>query len=219
MIGGRLGKGERRRLTSQEDDWHLPGRQEGAAALIRTRGGGFGKPNFLRRQQEESIDVDDPPTEDAVAVAEDIEEEEEEEEENATTRNPMKPTHSRVLVKVSQLEQAFVDQPCPECGNSVELKLRTVCIATSIDLVCNNKKCNFVCNFDKCTTTTMHIDEPCKYERMTDYAVNVLFVLGFISVGDGHTEAGQLLGLLGLPNDTTMMNRSFLGRCSSSANP
>jgi hypothetical protein len=137
MIGGCLGKGECRRLTSQEDDWHLPGRQEGAATLTRTRGGGFGKPNLLRRQQEESIDVDDPPTEDAVAVAEDIEEEEEEEEEeeNATTRKPMKPTHSRVLIEVSQLEQAFADRPCPECGNSVKLKLRTVCIATSIDLV------------------------------------------------------------------------------------
>jgi hypothetical protein len=48
-----------------------------------------------------------------------------------------------------------------------------------------------------------------KYEKMTDYALNVLYVLGFISVGDAHTEAGRLLGLLGLPNDTTMMNRSF----------
>ena len=44
---------------------------------------------------------------------------------------------------------------------------------------------------------------------MTDYAINVLYVLGFISMGDAHTEAGRLLGLLGLPNDTTMMNRSF----------
>ena len=55
----------------------------------------------------------------------------------------------------------------------------------------------------------MHEDERCEYERMTDYAVNVLYVLGFISIGDAHTEAGWLLGLLGLPNDTTMMNRSF----------
>jgi hypothetical protein len=47
------------------------------------------------------------------------------------------------------------------------------------------------------------------YERMTDFAVNVLYVLGCISVGDGHTEAGRMLGLLGLPNDSTMMNRSF----------
>jgi hypothetical protein len=56
----------------------------------------------------------------------------------------------------------------------------------------------------------MHDDEKySSYERMTDYAINVLYVLGFISVGDGATEAGRLLGLMGLPNDTTMMNRSF----------
>jgi hypothetical protein len=44
---------------------------------------------------------------------------------------------------------------------------------------------------------------------MTDYLVNVLYVLGFIWVGDGSTEAGRQLGLLRLPNDTTMMNQSF----------
>jgi hypothetical protein len=47
------------------------------------------------------------------------------------------------------------------------------------------------------------------FERTTDYALNVLYVLGFISMGDGPTEAGRLLGLLGLPNDTTMESRSF----------
>jgi hypothetical protein len=52
----------------------------------------------------------------------------------------------------------------------------------------------------------MHADG---YERMTDRALNVLYVLGFISMGDAHTEAGRLLGLCGLPNDTTMKSRSF----------
>jgi hypothetical protein len=46
-------------------------------------------------------------------------------------------------------------------------------------------------------------------ERMVNYAVNVLYVLGFLSSGDGGTEAAGLLGLLGLPNDTTMESRSF----------
>jgi hypothetical protein len=58
--------------------------------------------------------------------------------------------------------------------------------------------------------TTMHDDEKYNsYERMTGYAAKVLYVVGLISVGDGATEAGRLLGLMGLPNDTTMMNRSF----------
>jgi hypothetical protein len=47
------------------------------------------------------------------------------------------------------------------------------------------------------------------HERSTNYAVNVLYVLGFLSCGDGCTEAARLLGLLGLPNDTTMQSRSF----------
>ena len=46
-------------------------------------------------------------------------------------------------------------------------------------------------------------------ERSTDYAINILYVLGFISCGDGCTEAARILGLLGLPNDTTMETRSF----------
>jgi hypothetical protein len=46
-------------------------------------------------------------------------------------------------------------------------------------------------------------------ERTTDYAVNVLYIIGFILCGDGGTEAARMLGLLGLPNDTTMQSRSF----------
>jgi hypothetical protein len=92
----------------------------------------------------------------------------------------------------------------------LELKLRTVCIATNIKLICNNKECSYVSQFSRPSPTGLHGDEREKnYERMTDYAANVLYVLGFIGVGDGHTEAGRLLGFLGLPNDTTMMNRSF----------
>lgn len=39
--------------------------------------------------------------------------------------------------------------------------------------------------------------------------MNALYVLGFVGNGDGCTEAARLLGLLGLPNDTTMQSRSF----------
>jgi hypothetical protein len=89
------------------------------------------------------------------------------------------------------------------------LKLRTVCIASNIELVCSNMDCSYICDFQRPIGTTIHAEDKHAYERMTDYAVNVLYVLGFISVGDGCTEAGRLLGLLGLPNDTTMANRSF----------
>jgi hypothetical protein len=55
----------------------------------------------------------------------------------------------------------------------------------------------------------MHEVDDDGYERSTDYAINVLYILGFISMGDAHSEAARLLGLLGLPNDTTMETRSF----------
>jgi hypothetical protein len=122
-----------------------------------------------------------------------------------------KPPHTRVLLEVSQLQQAFEGHRCPECDEPLELKLQTMCIASSIELICNNEECCYQSEFNRPSQATMHADD--KYtsfiERMTNYAANVLYVLGFISVGDGATEAGRLLGLLGLPNDTTMMNRSF----------
>jgi hypothetical protein len=46
-------------------------------------------------------------------------------------------------------------------------------------------------------------------EGSTDYAVNVLYVISFTSLWEGGTEAARLLGLLGLPNDTTMKSWSF----------
>jgi hypothetical protein len=46
-------------------------------------------------------------------------------------------------------------------------------------------------------------------KRMSDLAMNLLYVIGFLSYGNGGTEAGGVLGLLGLLNDTTMERRSF----------
>jgi hypothetical protein len=45
--------------------------------------------------------------------------------------------------------------------------------------------------------------------QSTDFAINSLYVLSFLSCGDGCTEAARVLGLLGLPNDTTMESTSF----------
>jgi len=46
-------------------------------------------------------------------------------------------------------------------------------------------------------------------ERQTDYAINILWVLGFLTSGDGGTEAGRLMGILGLPHSTSMQKRFF----------
>jgi hypothetical protein len=203
---------ERKRLGFEEPDWK--GLPSGRTTRSRTRGGGEGRPNLEKAslghvakevvvvlESTSGSDGDDEsfggeegePTATAVVVAK------------------KKPTHSRVILEVAHLERAFQNFPCPKCSEPLELKLRTVCIATNIDLVCNNKDCSYTCDLERPMPTTIHDEEEFSgsYERMTDYAVNVLYVLGFISVGDGSTEAGRLLGLLGLPNDTTMMNRSF----------
>lgn len=48
-----------------------------------------------------------------------------------------------------------------------------------------------------------------EHKRLVDFAANALFVLGFVTVGDGGREAQRLLGLLDLPNVTTMERTSF----------
>jgi len=45
--------------------------------------------------------------------------------------------------------------------------------------------------------------------RNIDFAANVLFVLAFLTSGDGGVKAGRLCGMLGLPNSTTMAPRWF----------
>jgi hypothetical protein len=198
-----LTKGESRRLSVGEHGWNLAvGFTEKRA---RTRGGGNGRLN--RGRHADAICIDDSPAvvlevdESSTESSEEVREEGSADEESVVVP-AKKPPHARVMLEVSQLEEAFKGFVCPKCDDPLDLKLCTVCIATNnIELVCNNKNCPYVCEFVR--------DDQCNYERMTDYSVNVLNVLGFISVGDGHTEAGRMLGLLGLPNDTTMMNRSF----------
>jgi hypothetical protein len=97
------------------------------------------------------------------------------------------------------------------CNKPLKAEIDTVCITTSISIVCSNLDCSFI-TYRQCRSgiADNHAFLGDNYERMTDYALNVLYVIGgFISMGDAHTEAARLLGLLGLPNDTTMKPRSF----------
>jgi hypothetical protein len=199
-----LSKLERRRLSPEEDDWNLV--RGSSSTLSRTRGNGQGRPNLDQGGREpDFVDVADASTNDGTTTSS-LTQDEEEEAAPAIDASAgaivvaKKPTHTRVILEVAHLEEAFQNYGCPECGEYLELKLRTVCIATSIELICNNKECSsYVCQFGRPSPTTIHDDQVRSYERMTDYAVNVIYALGFVSVGDGHTEAGRLLGLLGLP--------------------
>jgi hypothetical protein len=199
-----LPSGEQRRLGLQEDGWNLTHGEVGR----RTRGGGEGRPDveMMARRKAHDIGTLLLSSDSSEQESSSDEDDESSEEEEMASK---KPKHQRVILEVSMLQEAFKDYTCPECQEPLELKIRTICIASSIDLVCNNKDCSYVCQFSKPTRTAIHADDDSNYERITDYALNVLFVLGMISVGDGATEAGRMLGFLGLPNDTTMTNRSF----------
>ena len=177
-------------------------------ALIpsRTRGGGNGRPdlvNMIRKKKMLTIDLESS-DDSTVSGGEDSEDD--------ATPNMMpvaKPSHSRVILEVGQIEKAFEQLCCPQCKGPIEVSLRTVCIASSIGFSCKDDNCGYLFHAEQPAPTTIHDESNDKYERSTDYAINVLYVLGFIAVGDGCTEAARLLGLLGLPNDTTMESRSF----------
>ena len=101
---------------------------------------------------------------------------------------------------------------CKLCAGPVKVEVKTTCLASSIKLFCLDKKnCGHLdySSGPAAADIPDAVYEDDKRERSTDYAVNVLYVLSFLASGDGGTEAAKLLGLLGLPNDTTMESRSF----------
>jgi predicted RNA-binding Zn-ribbon protein involved in translation (DUF1610 family) len=188
---------EANKLASKEGDWNLAAVGATTETRTRTRGNGKGRPNLDLARKNKAIICD---------ISSDSESEVEEEgggakaipvpdEEIVPPKTRKRPPHTRVIVEVNNLEAAFEKFKCPSCGEAtVELKLWTVCIATSLSFVCKRKACVFAFQPMKAAPTTLHAAQNDNYERTTDYAVNVLYVLGFMSMGDAHTEAGRLLG-------------------------
>jgi hypothetical protein len=121
----------------------------------------------------------------------------------------VKPANNRVVVEVEHMESLLGQLSCRQCGGAVKMTVKTVCIASSLGIECLNEDCGFIFHPPAPAATTIHLARGDNFERSVDYAVNVIYVLGFLSMGDGCTEADRLLGLSGLPNDTTMKGRSF----------
>ena len=97
---------------------------------------------------------------------------------------------------------------CLECGSPVQLLYDTVTLATSFRIVCTNHKCSFIDHGDSPASARLeHLQDG--RARNTDFSVNVLYVLATVANGDGPTEAGRLLGLLGLPRPATMESSNF----------
>ena len=70
--------------------------------------------------------------------------------------------------------------------------------------------CDWAHDNDKREKTNMNEGQKHQgLQRVTDCAANVMCVLAFLTSGDGGTEASRLLGLLGMPNDTTIAGNAF----------
>jgi hypothetical protein len=191
---------ETNKLGNKDHDWKLPGT---SLTMTRTRHGG--KP--VRKQSPE----DGGSSGESSFVAESSSSSDEDDLACFVEEAALKPPPSRFIVEEELLTQTFQETSrCQSCNGKLQVEYKTVCLATTVILKCQDPGCTYIHHSRAPAKTTVHtIEEDGNYERSTDYAVNVLHVLGFLASGDGGTEAARLLGLLGLPNDTTMESRSF----------
>ena len=151
----------------------------------------FGDSSSEEEEQEEPAGVDDP--------------------EEELTVLPAPTSYARVLLEAGPLKE-FMESHirCLKCGSSVSMKYSHLTLATTYAVRCNSGVCSFIAYSG--TPQKASIPLPVgsnRIERNTDFAVNILYVLGFLTSGDGGKEASRLLGLLGLPRSTTMEGRSF----------
>jgi len=124
--------------------------------------------------------------------------------------NTGKPPATRVILEVDSLTNMIYKlSKCPDCNGPIDVDIKTTCIASHVKAACLNVECGYILHSDPPAPATMHEKSNDNYHRTTDYAVNVLCVLGMMCNGNGCSEAAKMLGLLGLPNDTTMEGRSF----------
>ena len=76
---------------------------------------------------------------------------------------------------------------CPKCNRDLSVTFPTCCIASGCRIACRNKWCDFV-DIEQPTSADIPLAADAGsalIERNTDYAVNILYVLGFLSSGDG----------------------------------
>ena len=205
------------KLRSKQPGWMLAGHASVTDGDTRTRNGGLGRPTLKKKVlfEQSSSSSDEFSSEDleddhssTTSNEEDDTLSEGEAEPREEEVSPKKPPSTRVIVEVESVTTSFEKHcRCLECGGPVEMTMRTIFIATSLMITCKDPKCAYV--FHSIPPALVDVESSDNHERSTDYAVNILYVIGFLSCGDGCTEAARLLGLLGLPNDTTMETRSF----------
>jgi hypothetical protein len=202
-------------LACKEDDWRLPGTFNNVVTT-RTRHGGKGRPQLSTRKKmfnepessESEEEDEDEENEELIEIAGPPEGgmEDDEEEEN----KPTKPKPTRAIFELDGLMETLESHcRCPQCCGPMMPSTKSICLASRLILTCTDSECGYVHESKAPIEATIGSSDGPSRDRSTDYAINVLYVLGFISMGDGCTEAARLLALLGLPNAYTMESRSF----------
>ena len=195
---------EQDKLAPKESDWNLAGLAPATVTRTRTRFGGHGRPN-LNTDNTSSCKSSSSDGSFAGDSDDDVSLEGMEEDKS-------KPEPIRIIIEVDQLKRTLEEfSKCKTCQGPMDVSLNAkgYGLATKIELSCLDQKCSFVHHGQEPAPTKVHADNTDSYDRITDYAVNCIYVISFIASGDGPTEAEKLLGLLGMPNDTTMASTTF----------
>jgi hypothetical protein len=197
------------RLGSKQTDWSLPGTAS-IPITSRTRGGGHGRPNFCKRVHDESsTDSDFVVCSSSSSESDSEEDADEEEDEEVLEEDGVKPSCTRIIVEHESLRKCMEKNcRCLVCNGPVMMEVNTLCLASNVMLRCKDDDCGWIEHSDPPAVAKIGVSTD-ERQKTTGYAINALYVLGFISCGDGCSEGARLLGLLGLPNDTTMASRSF----------
>jgi hypothetical protein len=190
--------------------WNLNGDSNGIVS--RTRHGGAGRPNLARRSELLDLTVEGPRVSllsSSSASSDDGDWSFEETSSDESEEAVKKPDATRVIMDADGLKTTLEENcRCKKCNGPLTVSLVTVlCLATNIMMYCKNARCGFIYYSPPPSEVLLERDNNKK--RSTDYAINILYVLGFMSCGDGCVKAARVLGLLGLSNDTTMETRSF----------
>lgn len=212
---------EAKKTAAKEDDWNLAGAR--APPETRTRSGGERRrPVYNFFGCDEDDDNSSVTTTSEFSWLSDLEESDEESDEEEPLESFVKPSNSRVILEVDPLLDLMErNATCKMCSGHIKVDIKTTCLASSMKLLCLDDTCGYIDYSSPPAAADVRAggarvggdgfggDGSDNRERSTDYAINVAYVLVFLSCGDGGKEAARLLGMLGLPNDTTMESRSF----------
>jgi hypothetical protein len=135
------------KLANKESDWNLIGSKQ-AVLATRTRGGGTGRPSLSARRKAFVNEVDSSSEDESIEDEDDGEDVAEidglealdaagspdDEELDGT-----KPENTRAILDLASLMETMDKHcRCPECNGPVSTEVKTLCIASKLELKCLN---------------------------------------------------------------------------------